>query len=104
MQPPRDPQLIVTVGLGSLDALVELDRELAGLADEALAQVGQIARIRRAAIASVLNDDGLWEGEARYKRARRVQAIADALGVTPKSVYQAAQRAQEDAAGISDRR
>ena len=95
MKPFREPQLIVTTGPRSLDELVELDRELAGLADEALAQVGQIARVRRAAIAFVLNDSGLWKGEAQYRRSRRVQAIADALGVTPKSVYQAAQRAQE---------
>jgi hypothetical protein len=77
--------------LAALD-LPDLDRRVAELTGQAQAYVGDLHRVRRAAIRTAVDGDdrAVVDGEPFSERRRtRVLAIAAILGISPTQVYQA---------------
>lgn len=68
--------------------LAELNGLVMDLTAQAQAYVGDLHRMRRAAIRAAVDADD-WTGEAAYHRTLRVKAVADRLGISVTQVYQA---------------
>lgn len=72
--------------LAELDRLALLDKLVAEFTAAAQAYVSGLYQLRRATIRDVV-DGECWDGEARYRRALRVQAVAGRLGISVTQVY-----------------